>query len=321
MAAPKQYKLYAALHEDIAQGFVWLKYPDLPARCIVKLTYNSNGHRRAVFCEALQFDKNFLRRYNEQLRCTIKDDESSLASSMVINHWYRARLGRPGAPLETKREYPLEVKAYDRWYNTWYGKLRACMGHPQIVVRVAVCMALLSAALGSLSFLGVTIFRSVAVSELIRDVIQFVRPADRITTTPPAFSVDEALALRGAYGDLLGKPREAVIERFGTPQTEDGRTLGWGEAPRTGNRSLLVIFDSANKGSLAQGVKVGARSTERLDVTEVLQKAPMFTFDTGTYTDTLLNYFTASTKDGRNAFQFDVTERGARFRYVIFTSK
>ena len=136
-----------------------------------------------------------------------------------------------------------------------------------------------------------------------------------------SLSVDEVLAWRGTYGDLLGKPREAVIERFGTPQEEDGPSLSWVKAQKTADRPLLVYFDSANKDSIVQGVKVGPRSAERLDVMEILQKAPMFTFDTGTYSDTLLNYFTASTKDGRNAFQFDVTERGAKFRYVIFIKK
>jgi hypothetical protein len=55
----KSYKLYAALHEDIAEGFVWLKYESLPARSIVKIAYSNNGRRRSVFCEALQFEKNF----------------------------------------------------------------------------------------------------------------------------------------------------------------------------------------------------------------------------------------------------------------------
>jgi hypothetical protein len=123
---------------------------------------------------------------------------------------------------------------------------------------------------------------------------------------------------------LLGKPREAVIERFGTPLEADGRngsSLSWDEAPKTGNRPLMVYFDSANKDSIVNGVKVGPHQGERLDVMEVLKKAPMFTFDTGTYTDHLLNYFTAYTKDGRNGFQFDVTERGAKFRFVILTNK
>jgi hypothetical protein len=53
----------------------------------------------------------------------------------------------------------------------------------------------------------------------------------------------------------------------------------------------------------------------------VLQNAPMFSFDAGTYRDLALNYFVASTKDGRNTFQFDVTERGVNFRDVSFSEK
>jgi hypothetical protein len=189
------------------------------------------------------------------------------------------------------------------------------MHHPQVVVRIAAWLGLWSVTLAVLTIPGV-----------VRDTVRFFRSARETTTASPsanisALSVDGVLAWRGAYGDLLGKPREAVIERFGTPQKEDGGRLSWDEAPKTGNRPLMVLFDSGNKDGIVQGMKVGTRPTEHLDIMEVLRRAPMFTFDTGTYTDALLNYFTASTKDGRNAFQFDVTERGAKFRYVIFIKK
>ena len=312
---PKRYKLFAALHEDIAEGFVWFRHDGLPARCVVKITYSNNGRRRAVFCEALQVEGNFLRHYNQEHTKKIKnEDDEILASPMVMNHWYRARLGQPEAPLETQKEYPFEIKAA----NSWWGRLRACLHHPQVVVRTAVRLGLWSVILTLLSL-------ALAGPGAVRD-IRVARSARGTTTALSianisALSVDGVLAWRGIYGDLLGKPREAVIERFGAPQRENGASLDWNEAPRTGNRPLMVFFDSANKDSSVLGVKVGTLPTERLDVMEVLRKAPMFTFDTGTYTDALLNYFTASTKDGRNAFQFDVTERGAKFRYVIFIKK
>lgn len=144
-------------------------------------------------------------------------------------------------------------------------------------------------------------------------------------TWEPAFSelsVDGALAWRNTYGDLLGKPREAVIERFGTPnRNEDGNSLEWDRSEKTDDRGLTIFFDSvAQKGSIAQGVKVFSRPAESLDALEILKRAQMFEFTTGTYEDTVLNYFTATTKDGRNAFQFDVHESGVYFRAMIFVN-
>ena len=154
-AIKSSYKLYAALHEDIAEGFVWFKCDNLPARCIVKITYEDDSHcRRSVCCEALKLDKNFLELYNKK-HCNHQpqyriEGAESLATSMVINHWYRARLGPPKAPLKTQEKYVFEIKAFDRWYNKSLGKLRACTGHPQVVVRVGVWLGIISVWLGVL---------------------------------------------------------------------------------------------------------------------------------------------------------------------------
>jgi hypothetical protein len=129
-------KLYASLDDHIGEGFVWLLRPCLPSRCVVKITNPES--RRSVFCEALQLEANFIQRYNQPPRFNITDPESSL----VMSSWYRARLGN----LETQREYALEVVEA----NSWCGKIRACLHHPQIVVRVAVWLGIVSVALGAL---------------------------------------------------------------------------------------------------------------------------------------------------------------------------
>ena len=85
----KMMKIYAALHEDIAEGFVWLKQEGLTARCIVKIINKDN--KRRVYCEALQFEKNFLNLYNRNGRKKIEVADQT--TSIVMNHWYRSRLG------------------------------------------------------------------------------------------------------------------------------------------------------------------------------------------------------------------------------------
>ena len=59
-----------------------------------------------------------------------------------MSTWYRVRLGG----LETQREYALDIVEA----NSWCGKIRACVHHPQIVVRVAVWLGIVSVALGAL---------------------------------------------------------------------------------------------------------------------------------------------------------------------------
>jgi len=129
-------KIYAALKEDVNAGHVWLEKPGLPARCIVRIKNLQNG--KSVYCESLQFEKNFLHEYEQGGRLKI----DSPASSIVMSYWYRARLGG----LETAYDYPLDVQAA---WPIW-GQLRACMHHPQIVARVAVWLGLLSVGLGLL---------------------------------------------------------------------------------------------------------------------------------------------------------------------------
>lgn len=149
--------------------------------------------------------------------------------------------------------------------------------------------------------------------------------ATRPVSSKPSLSglsVDDVLGWRDTYGDLLGKPREAAIERFGPAEEDEGtNSLRWGPSPKTGDRSVRVLFLSAQKGAIVEGVKVYARPTESLDPIEILKRAPMFEFSSGTYTDTLVNYFTAKTKDGRNIFQFDVAEGGVKFCAMAFTRK
>lgn len=136
-----KYTIYACLSEHISEGFVWLQKKELPNRGIVKILNEKSG--KSIFCEALEIEQNFLNKYNAESsrRIKIKDPESSI----VLNGWYRVRLG----DISTKCQYPLQICSA----NTPYGQIRACMQHPQVVVRVAVCLGILSLFLGVLGVL------------------------------------------------------------------------------------------------------------------------------------------------------------------------
>src|SRR5947209_1944179 len=76
--------------------------------------------------------------YNQPPRYTIADPKNSI----VIGGWYRAKLGG----VATQADHDLDV----RTSNGCWGKFWACTQHPQIVVRIAIWLALWSVALGLL---------------------------------------------------------------------------------------------------------------------------------------------------------------------------
>jgi hypothetical protein len=130
------YKVFAALKEDSNEGWIWLRQPSVPQRSVVKITNCGNG--KSIYCEALQFDKNFLRYYNQSggSRIPITDPDHSI----VINKWYRSRLG----DFATQSEQNLHIVAQDHWW----GRCWACLHHPQVGLRLATWLGVLGFVLG-----------------------------------------------------------------------------------------------------------------------------------------------------------------------------
>jgi hypothetical protein len=130
-------KVFAALKEDVHQGWVWLLDSPLKSRSVVRISNPATGKK--IYCEAMQIDDNFLRDYNNSdYRYPLSDP----AHSIVMGGWYRAKLG----DIPKQIEIELTVKACD----TRWGKFRACLDHPQIVVRVAAWLGAISVGLGLL---------------------------------------------------------------------------------------------------------------------------------------------------------------------------
>jgi hypothetical protein len=133
--------IFASTQDDLQQGWVWLKKENLPARSVVKITNAGNG--KSVYCESLQIDSNFLSNYNQSPRFSITDPQNSI----VLNGWFRAKLG-----VQTQTDVPITIQAA----NGHLGRFLACTGHPQVIVRVAAWLGLISVSLGVLgAILGV----------------------------------------------------------------------------------------------------------------------------------------------------------------------
>ena len=157
-------RIFAALREDIQQGWVWLQNPTLPARSIVKIKNPANGN--VVYCEALQIDDNFLSAYNRPPRIPITSPESAL----VINGWYRAKLGG----LSTQSDSSINIKPS----NCWWGQFKACTDHPQIIVRVAAWLGAIGLFLGIVGLvLGVASLCQAPNPAFERDAPKAARPS------------------------------------------------------------------------------------------------------------------------------------------------
>ena len=133
-------------------------------------------------------------------------------------------------------------------------------------------------------------------------------------------SLDDALEWRDMYGDLLGKPREAAIERFGPGFRESPPgLLSWDSGPKTRDRSIAVAILGHGAEARIGAVKVFAKDDEQIDPVELIKRAQLFDFDTGTYRDSVTNYWLAATKDGRNSYQFEIGESRVTFHAMEFT--
>ncbi|MCG3715076.1 hypothetical protein N5U20_02960 [Aliarcobacter butzleri] len=56
-----EYKIFAALENDISQGIIWGNNEKFRNRTIVKIKSSCN----VVYCEYLYIDENFLKKYND----------------------------------------------------------------------------------------------------------------------------------------------------------------------------------------------------------------------------------------------------------------
>lgn len=141
-----EFKIFASTLDEINSGWVWVQNSELPPRSIISIRLVTNG--KLIYCEALQIDKNFLTNYNQYPRFEITDP----ARTIVMNHWYRSRLGK----IEPQEKYYIEITQA----NNIGGKFRSCIEHPQIVVRVATWLGVLGGVLGGISVIlgGISIF-------------------------------------------------------------------------------------------------------------------------------------------------------------------
>ncbi len=130
------YRIYAALKEDIDSGRVWILSPQVDQRPVISIKNTVTGKK--VYCEALKIDSNFERIY--ECGRTLKLDLSQ--NPLVINEWYRKKLDISGTKETEDLQITIEAGIWPR--------LCAVYQHPQLVVRVACVLGVISVLLGIL---------------------------------------------------------------------------------------------------------------------------------------------------------------------------
>jgi hypothetical protein len=131
-------RVFASLVDDMNHGWTWVPEKVMRERAVVKIKNVDAG--KSVFCEVLPIGENYLHRYNANNRTHQIIDANS---TIVVSEWYRRKLGVDNTFDTVDFEISICENAY--------GHLRACFHHPQIVVRLATELGVISASLGLLS--------------------------------------------------------------------------------------------------------------------------------------------------------------------------
>jgi hypothetical protein len=127
------YKVYAALKDDINSGWVWVGGFDGTQRSIIKIKNEENG--KSVYCEFLKIDENFKKQYVKGNTIQIENEQNAI----IVNEWYRTKLD-----VNKNTDVSLSISTE----NHLIAKFMACIEHPQIVVRLATWLGVVSIALG-----------------------------------------------------------------------------------------------------------------------------------------------------------------------------
>lgn len=132
----KKLKVYAALREDIQQGWVWIDIST--SSRIVKITNKSS--KKVIYCEVLSIDDNFKNKYGEQ-----GSGRKEIGNNViVISEWYRKK-------LKAEKNSDLDFKVEE--CDSWCGSFKSCLDHPQAAIRLATKLGATSLVLGALSLL------------------------------------------------------------------------------------------------------------------------------------------------------------------------
>lgn len=130
--------------------------------------------------------------------------------------------------------------------------------------------------------------------------------------------MDQVLAWRLPYDDLIGKDEHAAIERLGDPDHSIPDWISYLPSAKTGSRKVDVLIENGK----IQEVKVFAEPDDILEVKQLIQRAPFLALRRAPiYMDSTQRYLSAQSADCRNTLQFSLGGRSVLFHAVMFRNK
>ncbi len=140
-----KFKVYAALHEESKEGWVWispLNGIENKKWRVIKIIRPDN--KKKIVVEKRVIDENFVNIYNEREHTKSDLDKEKDTKSIVMNYNYRTLLG-----VSTGETVNLKIKKANMWDKLWV----ASSQHPNIFVKYSIRLGLISVALGAISMI------------------------------------------------------------------------------------------------------------------------------------------------------------------------
>src|SRR5580698_3142744 len=130
-SAEHPYVVHSSLHDDINEGWVWIR--DLKneldgKRRLIRVTA---GTGKSIFCEALYADDWYMEKWIERWKNINEKVPAADANLAFISSWYRRRLGIGMGNQSLTIEYRQAPRPL-----LW--QLYVCLEHPQVVVLLAI---------------------------------------------------------------------------------------------------------------------------------------------------------------------------------------
>ena len=137
-------KIYAALFEESKEGWVWIPpIGDNIKSEFIKII--ELRKRRYIVCEKRILDKNYIKVYNNK-STTKRIDENKIEESIVINAFYRNKLGIDNTQEIVKLKIVEANGCIDKYIS-------APLHHPNSFVRMGIILGIISMILGVIGLL------------------------------------------------------------------------------------------------------------------------------------------------------------------------
>ncbi len=149
--ATKTYKVYAGLHEESKEGWIWVSPDAELVSEYVRIRNPQNG--KSAVCERRLIDENFLEHYKARDRTLSLPDSGDV---IVMNAALRERLG-----VATQTDVRLGIENATTW---WEKYVLVPLHHPHPAIRLGITLGLVSIGLGFLGLLlgiiglGISVF-------------------------------------------------------------------------------------------------------------------------------------------------------------------